>query len=236
MARNSRVYENVVKSIAQAINAGELPPGARLPSERDLVVQHGVSRMSVREALLTLQAMGLVEIHDRSRAQVRQFDSQTLLDPLTGAAQALLARPGGVSDFQEARIMFEGGLVRYAARHASPKEIARLGDALLANRRAIGEIEQFVVTDMAFHAVIAEIPQNGIFVALNAALSDWLANQRRVGLRARGSARQAYHHHEQVFEAIAAHSPEAAEAAMTDHLTFVAKIYREQAVELDRPD
>ena len=236
MARNSRVYENVVKSIADAINSGELPPGARLSSERDLVTRYGVSRMSVREALLTLQAMGLVEIHDRARAQVRQFDSQTLLDPLTGAARALLARPGGVSDFQEARIMFEGGLVRYAARHASPKEIARLGDALLANRRAIGEVEQFVVTDMAFHAVIAEIPRNGIFMALNAALSDWLANQRRVGLRAKGSARQAYRHHEQIFEAIVAHSPEAAEAAMTDHLIFVSKIYREQASELDRPD
>lgn len=226
MAKNARVFERVVKEIAASIHSGELPESAMLPSERDLAEKYGVSRVSVREALLSLQTSGLIRMRDRARAQVMRLESTNLLNPLAGTAQSLLSRPGGVSDFQEARILLECGLARHAARYASPKEIERLGQALLANRRAIGDQDSFVTTDLAFHTVLAEIPQNDIFIALNAALGGWLLEQRRISVRARGAERRAYQHHEAIFEAIAKHDPEAADRAMSSHLTVGARIIR----------
>ncbi len=225
----SRASGQVLDSLAAAIRSGKLAEGERLPSERDLVERFGVSRASVREALLSLRAAGLIVPQDRSRARVARIDPRTLLSPLAQAAQSLLATRGGVSDFQEARILFECGLARHAARYASPKEVARLGDCLEANRRAIGDVETFIATDMAFHAALAENPANSLFIALGQALEGWLANQRRVGMRARGAVRRAYGHHVAIYEAIQARSPERADAAMAEHLTFVARVYREQA-------
>ena len=219
-----RVFETVVEDLAAAIRCGELIEGGRLPSERDLVTRFGVSRMSIREALLSLEAMGLIDIRARSRATVRPMRSETFLNPLAAAAKSVLATPEGVADFQNARTMFEGGLARYAADYASPKEIERLGQALLANRRAIGNPQLFTDTDVRFHAILAEIPQNGIFVGLNAALTEWLAGQRTAGLEQPGSDRVAYAHHERIFEAIAARSPEAADKAMEEHLAWVGSL------------
>ncbi len=229
MVRQPRVSQRIADSLSDEIRSGQLPEGALLPSERDLVERYSASRMSVREALSSLRSSGLIEMRERARARVRKLDTQTMLAPLAVMAHALVATPGGMSNVQEARILFECGLVRYAARHASPKEIERLGDSLLANRRAIGDLEQFVATDLSFHAVLAEIPQNNIFVALGNAFSDWLADQRRIGMRARGAVRRAYGHHEAIFTAVQARSPEQADAAMSEHLTFVARTYREQA-------
>ena len=220
----TRVFETVVEDIAASIRSGELPEGERLPSERDLVLRYGASRTSIREALLSLQAMGLIEITDRSRARVRTATSEPLLDPLTAAAHSVLATLDGVKEFQDARLLFECGLARYAAEYASPKEIERLGLALLDNRRSLGKPDQFLATDTAFHAVLASIPNNSIFIGLNAALAEWLSPHRRAGIRKRGSARTAYQHHERVFEAIASRSPAAADAAMSDHLSFVTRI------------
>ncbi len=229
MTRAIRVSVHIAHELAAEIKTGQMPEGSRLPSERSLVTRFGASRMSVREALLSLQSAGLIVVQDRTRAIVRKPSAQSLLHPLAGAVQSLLATPGGMLDFQEARILFECGLARHAASFASPKDIERLADRLAANRRAIGMLDQFIATDMAFHLILAEIPQNGIFVALSHALAGWLADQRRIGMGARGAVRRAYAHHEAIFAAVQSRSPEQADRAMAEHLRFVAQTYRDQS-------
>jgi DNA-binding FadR family transcriptional regulator len=223
----SRIYQDIARTLAEQINSGQLPEGSRLPSERELAETFGASRTSVREALLSLQASGLISVRQKARARVTQLNNPAFLNQLSGAAQTLLSRPHGVADFQEARVLFECGLVRYAARHASPKEIDRLALALAQNKKAIGNAALFSKTDLAFHDVLAEIPRNPIFAALNTALSEWLMAQRTVGIRApvRGVARRAYEGHEKIYEAIAAHNAEAADQAMADHLKMVSEAY-----------
>jgi GntR family transcriptional regulator, sialic acid-inducible nan operon repressor len=222
-----RLYEAIADRLAGQINSGELAAGSLLPSERELTETFGASRTSVREALLSLQASGLIALRTKARARVTPLNSPAFLNQLSGAAQSLLAQPSGVADFQEARMLFECGLARYAARHASPKEIDRLGAALAQNRKAIGRAALFVKTDLVFHDVLAEVPRNPIFSALNAALSEWLLSQRKVSLRApvRGAMRRAYEGHEAVYAAIAAHDAEAADRAMAEHLRVVAELY-----------
>jgi GntR family transcriptional regulator, sialic acid-inducible nan operon repressor len=223
-----RIYQNIATQLAERINAGELADGSLLPSERELAELFGASRTSVREALLSLQASGLISVRDRARARVTRLQDPAFFKQLTAAAQTLLARPNGVADFQEVRVLYECGLARYAAKHASRKELDRLGDMLAQNKKAIGKPELFVKTDMAFHDGLAGIPRNTIFVALSTALSEWLRDQSTADIWSgiRGGMRRAYQGHEVIYEAISDHDVEAADRAMADHLSAVAEHYR----------
>lgn len=213
--------------LAERINTGELSDGSLLPSERELAETYAVSRTSIREALLSLQASGLISVRQRARARVTQLNNRAFFNQLSGTAQSLLTLPNGMADFQEARMLFECGLARYAARHASPKELDRLAVALEQNKKAIGNPTLFARSDVAFHEVLAEIPRNPIFTALNTALSEWLMEQRTIGIRApiRGAVRRAYEGHEEVYSAIAAHDVEGADKAMAQHLITVSEYY-----------
>lgn len=224
---SKRRYQDIAGEITRKINSGKLGDGDLLPSERELAERFGVSRTSVREALLSLQSSGLISTRPKARARVTALNSPAFINQLSTAARTLMAKPNGVSDFQEARALFECGLARHAARHASPKEIERLAQALERNRRAMGDHAQFAKTDFEFHGVLAEIPRNPIFTALNTALADWLLSQRTIGARApiRGVVRRAYRNHEEIYEAIAAHDAEAAERAMARHMKAVIDAY-----------
>lgn len=224
---NRRIYQHIALKLTEKINSGELSDGSLLPSERELAETFGASRTSIREALLSLQSSGLISVRQKARARVTQLNNPAFFSQLSGAAQSLLARPNGVADFQEARVLFECGLVRYAARHASPKEIDRLAVALAQNKKAIDSPPMFAKSDLAFHDILAEIPRNPIFTALNNALSAWLMAQRTVPIRAsiRGAIRRAYEGHEEIYEAIAAHDVEAADQAMANHLKVVSEYY-----------
>jgi DNA-binding FadR family transcriptional regulator len=222
-----RLYQDIAKKLAKKIESNEFPNGSVLPSERVLAAMFDVSRTSIREALLSLQSLGLISIRQKARARVTQLNNPAFFKQLSGAAQTLLARPNGIADFQEARVLFECGLARHAARHASQKEISRLSVALAQNKKALGNPDMFSKTDVVFHDILAEIPGNPIFAALNTTLSEWLMAQRTVGIRApvRGGIRLAYEGHEVVYEAIAAHDVEAADKAMAKHLSWVAECY-----------
>ena len=222
-----RVHQEIAEKLTGMINSGELKEGSLLPSERGLAEQFEVSRTSIREALLLMQSKGSIALRPRARARVTLVNNPAFFDQLSGTVQTLLTRPNGVADFQEARTLFECGLARYAARHASPKEVERLAVALAENKRAIGDAERFSRSDFDFHAVLAEVPRNPIFTALNSALSEWLMEQRTVAITTpiRGAAKRAYEGHEAIYEAVAAHSAEQADKAMADHLKTVSEFY-----------
>ena len=230
-----RVYERVASNLVDAIKRGEYVDGSRLPSERDLMQSFGVSRASVREALLALQGQGFISISGGARARITKPGAEAMLAQLSGAARTLFKGPEGIAHFQEARSLFECAIARQAARHATPKQIVLLSAALRANQRAARSPEEFVRTDMAFHLAIAQMPNNPIFIALHAALGDWLVEQRSTGLRVRGSIRSVCRDHERIFEAIQRHDVDGAEAAMATHLTSVARYFWRARAELDGP-
>jgi DNA-binding FadR family transcriptional regulator len=225
--QDHRLYQDIARQLTASIHSGDIPDGACLPSERELASKFGASRASIREALLSLQSSGLITVRPRARARVTQLSNPGFFGQLSGAARSLLARPNGVADFQEARVLFECGLARYAAQHASPKELDRLAVALAQNHKARGDHTAFAKTDVNFHGILAEIPRNPIFTALNVALSEWLMEQRIVVIRApiRGVVSRVYQGHEEIFEAIASHDAEAADRAMGDHLRTTAGYY-----------
>lgn len=225
--RRRKLYEDVALGIERLIKERRYAPGDRLPSERVIMSEFGVGRLAVREAMLSLEKMGLVRVSSGERAMVTAPTADALVKELSGAARLLLAEDSGIQQFQEARALFEIGLVRLAAQRATAKDIEALRDALRANGRAIDNRPEFMRTDVAFHYAIAAIPGNPIFTSMYNAVVEWLTEQREVSGRALDAGRAAFAAHTRIFEAIADHNSVGAQLAMQEHLDQVVELYWE---------
>ncbi len=216
--RRRRRYENVVEQVQAAILSGDLRPGDFLPAERDLCESFGVSRTAVREALFALQQNGLIALENGRRARVVEPSAEKMIDDLAGPAKFILSRPDRLRQLQEARMLFEGFLARLAARQATPDQVSAIHRALELNRASIHDAEQFVETNIGFHLEIARVSGNIFLDALHTGVQKWLEEHRRVAIQKEGAAKRAYARHLEIFEAIRDRDPDAAEAAMRQHL------------------
>jgi GntR family transcriptional repressor for pyruvate dehydrogenase complex len=223
--RRHKLSDDVVEHIEAAIISGEYVAGDRLPSERDLMAHFGVGRPSIREALFSLRRMGLIEIKTGERARVITPTPKALIGELSGVVHHLLAAPGGMRHFQQARAIFESALAEHAARHATGEDIANLREALEAHERATADPQLFIRCDIAFHFAIAQIPRNPVITALHVGISEWLAEQRLISIHAPGSVQAALDAHGRILDAISAGDDVAAGQAMRDHLAEVETYY-----------
>jgi len=223
--KRRKVHEDVAEQIERQILTGGLEEGANLPSERELMKAFNVGRPAIREALLLLQRNGFIEMSSSGRSVVTRPSTELIVDQLSGSARYLLSSEEGERSFQDARRLFEAAIARNAAELATPEDIEKLEAALEANRDAIGYVEAFRKTDVAFHFAIAEICKNPVFTALHAAISEWLSMQREVSLRVEGVEKSAFESHEEIFKAIAARKPDVAWQAMDSHLRYITTQY-----------
>ena len=180
--KRRRLYEEVADRLERQIQDGDYSPTDQLPSERELMRHFGVGRPAIREALFHLGRMGLIEVRSGERARVTRPTPQVVIEALAGTARHMLSSPGGVRDFQAARLFLEVGLARHAARHATEDDLAKLEAKLEQNRESIGDLKRFQRTDVEFHYVIALVSRNPIFAAIHDALAEWLLEQRRTTL------------------------------------------------------
>lgn len=223
--RRRKVSDEVAERLQELMIGSELRPGDELPSERELMAMFGVGRTSVREALVVLHRMGLIEVRNGERARVTKPSAASIVDGMSTSVRMFLAQPRGESEMHGARVLLESMLARNAAEHARPADVERLRLALDANERAIGDLGEFARTDLAFHLVLAEVTGNSIFPALHGAMAGWLAEQRNVSLRADGAELVAFASHRAIYAAVAAADADAAEAAMREHLGKVHAFY-----------
>ncbi len=224
--RRRKLYEEVADQLERLIQDGDYSPADQLPSERELMRQFGVGRPAIREALFHLGKMGLIEVRSGERARVTRPTPEFVIGALSGTARHMLASPGGIRDFQAARLFFETGLARHAALHATKDDLAEFEAKLEENRQSIGDLRRFQRTDVEFHYVLALVSRNPIFTAIHDALAEWLLEQRRTTL-APGQYEITYDAHRKIFEAVASRDPDRAEAAMREHLEYVARRYNE---------
>lgn len=223
-----KLFEHVAAHLESQILAGKLKPGDQLPPERDLQSHFGVGRPAIREALISLQKSGLIELTNGARARVLMPTAEHIFTGMAPAVKQMLSTADGQRKFQGARMFFEVGLAREAARSATAEDMQALKAALEENRQAIGSLENFTSTDIAFHFELAKIARNPIFIALHDQISAWLKEQRVVTLAATGQEQIAYEAHRAIYEAIAAGDPDRAEQAMRDHLEQLATTFWHQ--------
>jgi DNA-binding FadR family transcriptional regulator len=210
-----RLYRQIADQLRAAIAAGEFAPGARLPPERDLAVQLGVSRPSVREALIALEVEGLVEVRMGSGVYV------------TGASPRAAAVAGmdaalGPFDIIRARQLIEAELAALAARSRTPATVKRLRAAVKAMEDDIARGIMPMRGDREFHVALAEASDNAALVRVVTELFDERNNPLFVQLghhfeNAR-SWRAAVAEHRAVLRAVADGDAALARRAMRDHL------------------
>lgn len=222
-----KLYQEVLDRLITAISTSEFPPGSQLPSERELMSMIGVGRPSIREAMLTLQQMGLIKINHGERARVINPTAEVLLDQISAAMIMLLATsPRGLDELKEARLWLESALARMATRNATARDLERLAALIRDLKEARGDQSRFIAVDMEFHGYIAEMSGNSMVAAVTKGVLDWLSRFKRDLVSVRGAERLTIEEHEKIFKAIAAGDAQAASSIMADHITRANELYK----------
>lgn len=211
---SAAVYE-----VLERLIAGQ-PPGSRLPTERQLAEQLGVSRTSVREAVYELELKRLVER--------RSGRGTVILDPgEAGPYGVLLGELGKVdqdlAEVMDFRLAMEPPVAGLAAQRATRGDLARLA-AILAEMRGERQRARTAELDYAFHAAVARATHNRLMGRLHEVSAEWLRASRREALQTRARREASLAGHGRIYDAIKARDQEAARAAMADHVEQVRTI------------
>ena len=213
-----RLYRQIAEQLRSLISGGEFTPGTRLPAERDLAKQLGVSRPSVREALIALEVEGWVEVRTGSGVYVLERGK----GKRNGSHVTVPATEWGPLELIRARRVIEGEIASLAAQQAKRKDIAAIRAAIDFMQDDADKGVQPLEGDRAFHTAIAQASGNGVLV--ETVQTFWDARRgplfERLGdyFETVPSWRKAIAEHEIVLEAIRAHDGEAARAAMQQHM------------------
>lgn len=231
-----KLYQEVQDRLMQRIRTGEIGPGAQLPPERELMEQYGVGRPAVREALQALERSGIVEISHGERARVVVPSAQDLIRQIASGARHLLQmQPETLEHLKQARIFLEEGTARMAAERATADDVADLRARIQAHRDSLPRLDEFLAHDMGFHRAIARIGGNPIFPAIVEAIFQWASDYYQPMVRAPGAEHLTLEEHSRLVDAIAAHDPDAAAAAVRAHLARSNELYRRIEESRDRP-
>ncbi|MBP0599263.1 FadR family transcriptional regulator [Herbaspirillum sp. LeCh32-8] len=216
-----RLYRQIGDQLRKLIVDGEFPVGSRLPSERDLSVQLGVSRPSLREALIALEVEGYIE--------VRMGSGIYVCPPAPREGQIDLSSEEGPLELIRAREMIEGEVADAAARNATEAQIEAIEDAfrlMIAHTDAgINPLE----ADRLFHIRVAEATGNSVLVGLVTQLFDARLGPLFKRLHSHFDSKvvwyEAVDEHALVIQALRERSPDKARAAMRRHMDISFKRY-----------
>ena len=212
-----RLYRQIAEQLRSLIAGGEFKPGSRLPAERDLAKQLGVSRPSVREALIALEVEGWVEVRTGSGVYVLARGT-----PSSGSGRQIPPAEWGPLELIRARRVIEGEIASLAATQAKRRHLQAIRDAIDLMREDTDRNVAPLAGDRAFHTAIAQACDN--VVLLETVQTFWDARRgplfERLGdyFESVPSWRMAIAEHETVLEAIRAHDAQGARAAMQAHM------------------
>lgn len=220
LAHRLPLTQTIARDLQQMIRTGTFKPGTRLPSQRVLSEQLGVSRASLREALLTLETLGLV--------QTLPARGTFVADPArTTAGLWRFAATHDIADVFETRILLETELCRLAAASVDPATLAAMEAATAAFEQAWrrGDLVAHVEADLAFHRQIAEACPNTMLRQVFASVQEVLTESQRQPVANTATERMeaSIAEHRQILDALRAGDGVAAAAAMRTHVGNTAR-------------
>jgi GntR family transcriptional repressor for pyruvate dehydrogenase complex len=221
--RPKKLSEEIVSQIKNLISNGELKPGERIPSERELASILGVSRPSVREAIMVLEALGFLESRQGGGTFVRSLTERSMADPLASMVER--RDPRMLHALTEVRMGLETWSAYLAAKRAEDSEIEHLRELyeVMVEQAANGGWDPEI--DARFHYAITAASHNTLQIhvldtiqslfqaTIMAALSEFYSKEGYLELL--------LNHHREILEAIADRDPERARENMTVHLALV---------------
>lgn len=209
-----RLYQQIADQVRQLILNGQYPTGSRLPAERELAQQLGVSRPSLREALIALEIDGTIEIRMGSGVYV-----------LNAAKPSTAGRSLGESptELMQARAVIESAVIVQATATMAEATLKTLRDILTAMRDEITQGRKPLEQDRQFHLVIAESVGNSVLYEIVASLFDERHSPMSDHMRGRFETPETWQfalsEHEAILAALEMKDPLAAQVAMHAHLT-----------------
>jgi GntR family transcriptional repressor for pyruvate dehydrogenase complex len=221
--RIRRISEEITEQIKSAIVAGKLKPGERLPPERELVKQLGVSRVSLREALKSLESTGFVEIRRGGGCSIRPLLTDKVRDPLNLMIKENLER---VFDLIEVRKEIEAWSAYHGAMRATEEDILLLSRIVEETKTHLdrGEAPPNKL-DQDFHMAVSQSSHNTIQSHLMFTVYDLFSEYFRFLTEKicfnRRYLEQIHHQHLEILRAIEQKNPGEARERITEHLNFV---------------
>src|SRR5436305_11235680 len=219
VVRSSRLYEQIVQQVEESIQKGALKTGDKLPPERELAQQFGVSRTAVREAVKALREQGFVEAYPGRGTFVMETNAHPIrlsLDRMVKAGQA-----EGSRYLTEVREMMEPEIAALAAERAEGEDLAAMRESFEVMEGAKRDPEAFIEADLDFHLALAEAAANPIILSLIDSIVGLLREQRVRIFCVEGGPERGQFHHKRILQAVEQRDPEKSRDAMRAHLQQV---------------
>ncbi len=220
----------VADQISDLIMSGELKEGDRLPSERELAEEMGVSRTIVREAIKLLRAARLLKVRVGIGSFVTLPSRNIFEEPLRRFSTPERRK---IAELIQLREVIEPPITALAAQNATQEDIANLEQALEEMQKHIANPHEYILVDNVFHNTLALATHNSLFQLIVQSVVDLLQESRRLAVSSPGAAERSSDHHRQILAAVKARDDEGARKAMVAHLS---QIKRDIEIGLERWD
>jgi len=215
--RQAKLSSQVAEQIQQLILSRDLKPGDRLPTERELGETFKVSRTVIREAIRTLEALGLVESQTGSGTYVRAMQGKDVASSL-GMFINSQRKPFSLDALMEIRQVLEIEMVKLAAERATKENIKQLENNLEMMCQTVPDPDEFSKWDLEFHLVLADACGNQLFGIILEPLTESLFELIWTGTSTPGAAQDACQYHRDILDCIKEKDSEGAVKVMRAHL------------------
>jgi GntR family transcriptional regulator, transcriptional repressor for pyruvate dehydrogenase complex len=207
--------DRVVDHVRRLIESGGLKRGDRLPGERDLALELGVSRPSVRSGLGALESMGVVVSRRGAGTFIADGPPDLGAEPLSLLASL---HRFTANEMFEARFVLEVGVAGLAAQHAGAEHLAAMAEETTEMFVSVADPAAFLRHDVRFHRAVAAGCGNRVLAALMEMVAAQFYEQRKETVEHARDLRESAEMHRRIFRAIRARDADAARDAMTEHL------------------
>jgi len=217
LIKHIKVSDEIIQQVKNLISEGRLKPGDRLPPERELVKEFGVSRPSLREALNSLVGMGFLEVKGK-RTFIKSVASESIQGPLSLLIKADAQK---LFDLIEVRKAIEAWGAFYAAHRATEEDIKQLENIIEEMKKAFEERQPWEKQDADFHLCIAQATHNTIQTHIMSTIYDLLRESVARVFKDRAKVKKLLDQHNRIFNAIKNHSSDKARERTLEHLNYV---------------
>jgi len=222
--KTKKVYEEIIRQVKMLITDGQLQPGDKLFSERELAEKLNVSRASVREAFSALEMMGIIKIKPGEGSFVRQVSFDSLIEPLSFMLQLEI---DDMFELLEARKVLEVAAVGMAAHRATDEDIKALGRAVEAMQNDVIRGDLGDVADAEFHYAVMHAAHNSILNRVMNTIHDLMLtnmrNSRQRMFNSPGMPQILLGMHQNIYQAICDGDARMARHYMQQHLALIIK-------------
>jgi GntR family transcriptional repressor for pyruvate dehydrogenase complex len=219
--RTTRASQDIVQQVKSHIFAGKLAPGDRLPTEKELAEQFGLSRITVRDALRVLESQGLISIKVGAGGGAFVSDPANTQSANELITDLLRLQRATSQELVEARIVIETAIVSFAAERATPEDLAAMQEAINAAHaaRTAGK-SHFTPYSVDFHIALAKAAKNQVLQFTVDSFRTLFYETLEKLMPNELMAQRAIEDHQSLLDAIAAHDPARARQIMREHLSY----------------